>query len=118
MPRTSFTVGAPGTNSHQRARRAVSCRRVTVRLVISDVSVVPYGRPAGEALISVVADVKGAHPLTPVTVVVSSNFTGLSARRLLASGIAGGRGVVNAQFVTPFRLAELLSADLLHDRRP
>ena len=87
--------------------------------MIEEIRAVPLGRPAGEALAVAVADVKErAGPLASVTVVVASNFAGLSARRLLASGTAGGRGVANVQFVTPFRLAEILSGDLLYDRRP
>jgi ATP-dependent helicase/nuclease subunit B len=61
---------------------------------------------------------KGVGSLAPVTVVVASNFAGLSARRLLAGDAARGRGVANVQFVTPFRLAEILSGDLLLGPRP
>jgi RecB family exonuclease len=80
--------------------------------------VTSYGRPAGEALAGAVARAKGGRPLAPVTVVVASNLVGLTARRLLASGVLGGSGVANVSFVTPFRLAELLAADLAADRRP
>ncbi|HLF41488.1 MAG TPA: hypothetical protein VI854_08445, partial [Acidimicrobiia bacterium] len=94
-----------------------------------DLRVVPHGRPATEALAAVVAAAKRRSPLAPVTVVVPSNLVGLAARRLLGSGLVaaaagdgdgrgGPRGIANVAFVTPFRLAELLSADLLHDRRP
>ena len=49
--------------------------------------------------------------LAPVTVVVPSNFAGLTARRLLGAGVVGIGGIANVSFVTPFRLAELLAAD-------
>ncbi|MGH8973512.1 MAG: hypothetical protein ACRD0C_09960, partial [Acidimicrobiia bacterium] len=86
--------------------------------MIRDVRAVPYGRPASEALADVVAGAKAGRALAPVTVVVSSNLAGLSARRLLGGGAVGGQGIANVAFVTPFRMAEFLAADLLHDRRP
>lgn len=79
--------------------------------MIGNVRVVAYGRPAGAALAGVVEEAKAGRPLDPVTVVVASNFAGLSARRLLAAPDQGGRGLANVQFVTPFRLAELLASD-------
>jgi ATP-dependent helicase/nuclease subunit B len=84
---------------------------------IVHVDVVAHGRQATEALARRVADAKHAGPLSPVTVVVPSNIAGLTARRLLASGTVGPGGLANVQFLTPFRLAELLAADLLTDRR-
>ena len=60
-------------------------------------------------------------PLTPITVIVPSNFVGLSVRRLVGSDAmrAGERaGLANVSFVTPFQLAEHVAADLLHDTRP
>lgn len=90
--------------------------------MIGNVRVVAHGRAATEALAEVVAAAQAANPLAPVTVVVPSNFAGLGARRLLGgglgSGAGGGRGIANVQFVTPLRLADLLAADLLGDRRP
>lgn len=87
--------------------------------MIGDVHVVPYGRPAGLALAGVIAAAKGSAALAPVTVVVPSNFAGLAARRLLATGELGGpAGVANVSFLTPFGLAELLAADQLLDRHP
>lgn len=78
-----------------------------------------HGRPAAEALAAGVARAKAeGGPLAPVTVVVPSNFAGLAARRLLGSGRVGPGGVANVAFLTPFRLAELVAADLLDDRRP
>jgi ATP-dependent helicase/nuclease subunit B len=84
---------------------------------IRRVDVVAQGRPATEALARHVAAAKDGRPLAPVTVVVPSNMAGLTARRLLAAGIVGRPGLANVQFVTPLRLAELLSADLLAGRR-
>ena len=53
--------------------------------------------------------------------IVPSNFAGLVARRLLGSGhlgatAAGGRGIVNVNFVTPLRLAELLAPEPAGDQ--
>lgn len=89
--------------------------------MIEPAAVVPYGRAATAALAAVVADAQRDDPLAPVTVIVPSNFVGLSARRLLARGVggpAGGRGVANVAFVTPFQLVEAVGADLLPDTRP
>ncbi|NND75631.1 MAG: hypothetical protein HKN44_11560 [Ilumatobacter sp.] len=85
-------------------------------------SVVPYGRPATTALADIVADAQHDDPLAPVTVIVPSNFVGLSVRRLLADRGGGApgsrRGVANVSFVTPFQLVEALAADLLPHTRP
>jgi RecB family exonuclease len=75
----------------------------------------PYGRPASQALRDAVARAKRADALAPVTVVVPTNSVGVSARRRLASGELGevtsvGRGVVGVNFLTVYRLAELLGA--------
>jgi len=93
----------------------------TFRRVIEAVEISGYGRPASEALAAAVARAKQAGPLSAVTVVVPSNFVGLSARRLLGSGALGvgaSSGIANVSFVTPFRLAELVAADLLLDKAP
>lgn len=80
-----------------------------------------YGRAATLALGRTIAQVQTT-PLQPVTVIVPSNFAGLAARRMLGSGQidAAGMpvGIANVNFVTPFRLAELLAAGQLGDRRP
>jgi len=81
--------------------------------VIESVETVAFGRPATEALARAIEGAQQARRLAPVTVVVASNFAGLAARRTL-----GGRGLVNVNFVTPLRLAELLAADVLVDRQP
>jgi RecB family exonuclease len=85
----------------------------------------PYGAPASVALRDELARLKGGDPLAPVTVVVPTNSVGVAARRLLASGelgaIAGDRaGLAGVNFLTVFRLAELLAAPLLahSGRRP
>jgi RecB family exonuclease len=84
-----------------------------------------YGRAASVALRDELARLKGNEPLAPVTVIVPTNSVGVSARRLLASGalgaISGDRaGLVGVNFLTVFRLAELLAAGRLAaaGRRP
>lgn len=74
------------------------------------------GQPALAALRASVDRAQAGSPLSPVTVVVPSNSVGVAARRWLA---AHG-GVSAAQFVTVFRLAELLGAPALvaAGRRP
>lgn len=86
--------------------------------MISHVDTVAHGRPATEALARAVARAKAAGPLAPVTVVVGSNFVGLSLRRLLGSGQLGGRGLANVTFLTPFQLVELLAPVPREQRRP
>lgn len=90
-----------------------------------DLVITPYGRPAAQALQARLAAVKRDDPLRPVTVVVPTNYVGVSARRQLASGVLGpisrvGAGVVGLTLLTVFRLAELLGAPLLAaaGRRP
>jgi ATP-dependent helicase/nuclease subunit B len=86
---------------------------------------VRYGRGAGEALRAEISAAKGDAPLTPVSVVVPSNYVGVATRRLLASGALGpvcrrGTGVAAVSFLTVYRLAELLGASRLahQGRRP
>ena len=76
----------------------------------------PYGQPAYAALRAALTEVQGGDPLAPVTVLVHSNAVGVAARRWLA---ANG-GVAAAQFLTAFRLAELLGGPALAgaDKRP
>ena len=93
----------------------------TFEPVIESVETTAYGRAASEALAAAVARAKDLGPLAPVTVIVPSNFVGLSARRLLGSGVldvGSESGIANVSFVTPFRLAELVAADLLLDTAP
>ncbi len=93
----------------------------TVAAVIESTQVVGYGRPATQALASAVSDAQRGNPLAPVTVIVPSNFVGLSARRVLGAGLVsvGDRvGLANVSFVTPFQLAEKVASDLLLETRP
>lgn len=85
--------------------------------MISGVEEVGYGRPASNALARAIGAAKGGRALAPVTVVVSSNFVGLSARWLLGSGALGLAGVANVSFLTPLRLAQLLGAEQMLDRQ-
>ncbi|MEX0657494.1 MAG: PD-(D/E)XK nuclease family protein, partial [Egibacteraceae bacterium] len=85
----------------------------------------PYGRPAAELLRVRVSAAKVDDPLQPVTVVVPTNYVGVSTRRLLAGGELGpvtarGAGVAGLNLLTVYRLAELLGAPRLaaQGRRP
>lgn len=80
------------------------------------IDLLPYGRPAREALARIIAAEKAADALAPVTVIVPSNYAGLSVRRALA---AHGP-VVNVRFMVAARLAELLGGPALaaEGRRP
>lgn len=71
------------------------------------------GAPALAALHTAIADTKSDDPLTRVTVVVPTNYVGLSIRRSLARQ----RGVAGVTFLTPYRLAELLGAAPLAAQR-
>ena len=86
---------------------------------------VGYGRGAAESLRNLIAAAKGDDPLGPVTVVIPSNHVGVATRRLLASGDLGpvcgrGIGLIAVDFLTVYRLAELLGAPHLAGtgRRP
>ncbi|WCO67610.1 PD-(D/E)XK nuclease family protein [Iamia majanohamensis] len=90
-----------------------------------DLHVVGHGAPAAQALRDVVAAAKSREALAPVTVVVASNHVGVTVRRQLARGACGpvsptGRGLAGASFLTTYRLAELLGANVLagQGRRP
>lgn len=85
----------------------------------------PYGRPAARVLHQRLAAAKADDALRPVTVVVPSNYVGVSTRRLLASGALGpvsarGTGLAGITLLTVYRLAELLGAPRLAagGRRP
>ncbi len=84
-----------------------------------------YGRPSVELLRDRIAVAKRGDALRPVTVVVPTNYVGVSARRMLAGGelepvTDRGRGLVGLTLVTVYRLAELLGAGRLAatGRRP
>jgi len=85
----------------------------------------PYGRPALRLLCERIVAAKADDPLQPVTVVVPSNYVGVSTRRMLASGELGsitnrGVGIAGLNLLTVYRLAELLGAPRLAaaGRRP
>jgi RecB family exonuclease len=87
--------------------------------------VTPYGRPAAVLLRERVAAAKAGDPLHPVTILVPTNYVGVSVRRLLATGALGpvttrGAGVAGLVLLTVYRLAELLGAPALAaaGRRP
>ena len=84
---------------------------------INDRLTAPAGPPALDLLRQVVAARQAVDPLAPVSVIVPSNYSALSLRRLLASGAAG---VVNVSFLVLARLAELLGGPVLarSGRRP
>ena len=86
-------------------------------MTLFEVHTTPYGRPAVELLALQVDGLKGGDRLTPVTVIVPSNYAAVSTRRGLA-GRPGG--VANVSFLTLFRLAERLGAASLAaaGRRP
>src|SRR5688572_4445148 len=73
------------------------------------IELVPYGKPAREALAATIRRLKADDPLAPVTVIVPSNYAGLATRRALA---AEGP-LVNVRFQVAARLAELLGAPAL-----
>ena len=85
---------------------------------------VPYGL-AAQALRDAVAAGKQGDPLSPVSVVVPTNYVGVAARRMLGSGALGqvtdrGVGIAGVTFLTVYRMAEMLGAPRLAaaGRRP
>ncbi|WP_097187133.1 PD-(D/E)XK nuclease family protein [Ornithinimicrobium cerasi] len=80
-----------------------------------------YGRPALDALRTIVGELKKDDPLHPVTVIVPSNIAGIVARRHLARGFHPDRPAVAGLWITTLpRLAEQLAAPRLTGggRRP
>jgi len=87
--------------------------------------VTPYGRPTATRLRERLSAAKADDPLYPVTVLVPTNYVGVSTRRLLASEELGavtahGGGIAGLTLLTVYRLAELLGAPALAaaGRRP
>ncbi len=93
---------------------------------MSSLRLAPYGEQAALALRDAIVQAKAGDPLAPVTVVVPSNYAGLSLRHRLGSGelslaaISGRDGLINVRFLVLARVAELLGAPTLaaHGRRP
>ena len=77
-----------------------------------------YGRGALDALAAAVAEIKRDDPMAAVTVIAPNNLAGIVARRHLAGGVAGGRGIAGIEVTTLARLAERLAATALAPRRP
>ena len=83
-----------------------------------------YGRPALGELHGLISELKRDDPLSPVSVLVPSNYVGVSTRRMLASGelgpIGNREGLAGIDLLTTYRLAELLGAPRLAatGRRP
>ena len=86
------------------------------------VAATPFDAQAGGTLRRLVAEAKADDPLASVTVVVPSNYVGVSVRRSLArrSVTSAGVGVAGIDLVTSYRLAELIAAPTLaaDHRRP
>ncbi len=85
----------------------------------------PYGTAALTTLLDVVAAAKAGDPLAPATILVPTNYVGVSTRRRLAAGDLGavtpaGHGIAGIEFLTVYRLAELVGAGSLagSGRRP
>ena len=70
------------------------------------------GNEAFEVLAKLIASKKQGNPLTPVTVVTPSLYTGLFVRRQ----ISASSGLVNVNFITMPRLAVLLGSSHLSER--
>ena len=89
-----------------------------------DVVATAYGRPALVELHRLISAVKANDPLSPVSVLVPSNYVGVSTRRMLASGELGPigtqPGIAGIDLLTTYRLAELFGAPRLaaQHRRP
>lgn len=82
-------------------------QRAYHRLLMSTtLEITGYGEPAHAALANTVERYKREDPLSPVSVIVWSNYMGIAARRALGQR----RGVAAVNFLTPYRLAELLGS--------
>ena len=89
--------------------------------MVDEVTYTAYGRPALDALRTIVAEVKKDDPMAPVSVIVPNNIAGIVARRFLAHGLGPDRrGIAAIRFTTLRHLAEQLAAPVLAGaaRRP
>jgi ATP-dependent helicase/nuclease subunit B len=89
--------------------------------VTSTVVATRYGRPAFDALRDVVRAAKASDPMTPVTVLLPNNITGVVARRHLAThGLTddGPKAIAGIYLATLARLAEQIAAASLAPARP
>ena len=89
--------------------------------MVDEVTYMAYGRPALDALRTIVAEVKKDDPMAPVIVLVPNNIAGIVARRFLAHGLGPDRcGIAAIRFTTLRHLAEQLAAPVLAGaaRRP
>jgi hypothetical protein len=80
-----------------------------------------YGVQAYDELLDVVSAAKADDPLSPVTLLVPTDLSGVAARRALARSTSHGRtGIAGLSVLTVARLAELIGAPTLvaHGRRP
>jgi len=83
-----------------------------------------HGRPALNRLHGLISTIKADDPLAPVSVLVPSNYVGVSTRRLIASGelgpVGAHAGLAGIDLLTTYRLAELIGAPRLagRGRRP
>ncbi len=78
-----------------------------------------YGAPAIAALRFLMAELKSADPMAPVTLLVPNELAGITARRALATGVTPGTtGVAGLYVSTLPRLAEQLAAASLSPRVP
>jgi len=79
-----------------------------------------FGRPALDRLHSLISTIKADDPLAPVSVLVPSNYVGVSTRRLIASGelgpVGAHAGLAGIDLLTTYRLAELIGAPRLAGR--
>ena len=88
-------------------------------LAATNLSTATVGRETTLAVRRAINSAKGDDALAPVRVIVTSNLSGLSLRRLLGSSQLesatsnGLAGIANVNFSTPFQFASLLAAPTL-----
>jgi ATP-dependent helicase/nuclease subunit B len=79
----------------------------------SRVILAAFGVPAVEATASLIERVRASDPIAPITVVVPSNYSGLSLRRELG----WRQGLINVRFMVAARLAELIAGGRVVGRK-